>query len=232
MKADIDNLKILKLKQSTLLRLERMSRIHKHIMAGVLHPRYETWTIFQNSRPTRKQQNSHLPHEDTDDSANPRCQYSATVNFPRRNRTPLPRQLFNQHLEERQSYILLMQRWTETANPSLQNCATTRRISFPKTNKKEIFQSKRTRDSGMHTHGCWEIEESRSSVRRWRCGSEEAGTSVSRERECAWSSWGLQSRPPNPNVPITFSLRSPSVAFVRETQSSHRERHVHQGTVL
>ena len=58
MKADIDNLKILKLNQSTLLRLERMSRIQKHIMARVLHPRYKTWTRFQNSRPTRKQQNS------------------------------------------------------------------------------------------------------------------------------------------------------------------------------
>ena len=160
------------------------------------------------------------------DSPNPRYLYSATDNLPGKNKTPPRRELFNTFPERRQSYILLMQRWTKTANPSLQCCATIRRISFPKTNRMEICKSKRTRDSGMHTHGCWEIEESRSSVRRWRCGSGEAETSVSRERECAWSSWALQSRPPNPNVPVTFSMRSPWVAFVRGIQVLY----IHRGT--
>lgn len=55
-------LKILRLKQSTLLRLERMSRIQNHVKAEELQPRYKTWTKFQNSGTTEKTE-LRLPYE-------------------------------------------------------------------------------------------------------------------------------------------------------------------------
>jgi hypothetical protein len=160
------------------------------------------------------------------DSTNPRYQYSATDNIPGKNKTPPRRELLNTFPRRRQSYISLMQRWSELQTLVLMLRNNKKGYHFRKTEIMQFFQSTRTRDSGERTHGCWELEESRSSVRRWRCGSEEAETIVSRERECAWSSWGLQSRPPNPNVPITFSLRSPWVAFVRKIQVYN-----HRGTL-
>jgi hypothetical protein len=46
--------KIIRLKQSTLLRLQQISAIQKDVKAEELHPRHKTWATFQNFRPTKK----------------------------------------------------------------------------------------------------------------------------------------------------------------------------------